>query len=166
MVTVYLSLGSNLGDKIGYLTEAIKYIKKLAGVNVERVSSFYLTQPWQMNSDNNFINCIVEVKTVLEPEELHSELKNIEIKVGRKDFGLNRDREIDIDIIFYGNRIINRKDLVIPHPRMHSRMFVLQPLLELAADFEHPVLKRSVRELVALTEDTLRVTKLNNITID
>ena len=108
----------------------------------------------------------MEIKTVLEPEELHLLLKDIEFKVGRKDFKQNKDREIDIDIIFYGDRIINEKNLIIPHPRMHKRKFVLQPMLDLTADFKHPLLNKSIKELVLLSEDSLRVTKLNDVIID
>lgn len=166
MITVYLSLGSNLGDKVGYISKAIKYIKEITGIKFEKVSSYYLTQPWGINSDNDFVNCVMEVKTALEPEELHLLLKYVEFKVGRKDFRQNKDREIDIDIIFYGNRIVNGKNLIIPHPRMHRRMFVLQPMMELSSDFKHPLLNKSIQELVLLSEDYLKITKLSNITID
>lgn len=166
MVTVYLSLGSNLGDRVSYIVEAIKHIRKVSKIKFERVSSFYLTQPWGINSNNDFVNCVMEVKTTLEPDGLHLLLKDIEFRVGRRDFGRNKDREIDIDIIFYGDRVINEKALVIPHPRMHKRMFVLQPMMDLAADFKHPVLNKSIQELVLLSGDSLRVTKLNNVTID
>jgi 2-amino-4-hydroxy-6-hydroxymethyldihydropteridine diphosphokinase len=166
MITVYLSLGSNLGDKVDYIAKAIRHIKKIIGVKFQRISSLYLTQPWGIDSNNEFVNCIVEIKTSLEAEELHLLLKDIELKVGRKDFRQNRDREIDIDIIFYGNKIVNKKNLIIPHPRMHKRMFVLQPMMDLCADFRHPLLKKSIQELILLSEDYLKITKLNNVTVD
>lgn len=150
MAIVYLSLGSNLGDRVGYIQQATGLLSANKNINIVSTSSFYETEPWQMNSDKWFVNAIVQISTTLSPEELLDECQNIEKMLGRKRSPNNKeytDRTIDIDIIFYDRSIIKTDRLTIPHPLFHRRVFMLVPMLEIAADFEHPLFNKTVEEL-------------------
>lgn len=149
MAIVYLSLGSNKGDRIGYVQQATSLLNAVDGINLIRTSAFYETEPWNMTSDTWFVNAIVEMKVSLKPEELLKECHRIETQLGRKREKEDAydDRTIDIDILFYNKDIINEKDLIIPHKYMHLRAFTLVPMLELAPDFVHPVLQKTISEL-------------------
>ena len=107
----------------------------------------YLTEPVGNIEQDWFLNCVVEIQTEIEPKHLLSSFKSIERKLGRAKNVKNGPRSIDIDILFYGNNIVNTKNLVIPHPLLHERLFVLQPMIDLNPDFIHPVLKKSIQEL-------------------
>ncbi len=136
MTKVYLSLGTNLGDKEKNITEAIKRIGELVGV-VIRQSALYATKPWGFESDNDFINAAVCVETNLTPRDLLAATQSIERDMGRKEKskdGKYHDRLIDIDILIYGNEHIDESDLKIPHPLMMERDFVMKPLREILAD--------------------------------
>ena len=149
MAIVYLSLGSNKGDRIGYVQQATSLLGATEGINIIRTSAFYETEPWNMVSETWFVNAVVEIKTILSPHDLLNECHRIEKQLGRvreKEDAYD-DRTIDIDILFYNKDIINEKDLVIPHKYVHLRAFTLVPMLELAADFEHPVLHKTISEL-------------------
>lgn len=127
-----LSLGSNLGDKIFYLNKAIKYLKNTTRINFLRKSSFYKTKPFKTpNSQDYYINCCVEILTDLNPFTLLGICLGIESSLGRKRPYKFSPRTIDIDLIYYENQVINTNDLILPHPRMHERAFVLEPLKEL-----------------------------------
>ncbi len=145
MVEVYLGLGSNLGNKKANINKTINFLKEKA--NILKVSSLYDTEPVGYKNQDRFLNCIVKIQTRLKPEELLLFLKSIERKLKRIVTIRNGPRTIDLDIIFYGNKIIKIDNLIIPHPRLHKRLFVLGPLNELCPDFIHPILKKSVREL-------------------
>lgn len=149
MAIVYLSLGSNLGDRLGYLQQAAVLIGALEDTNIVSSSSFYETEPWQMDSDNWFVNAVVQISTQLEPQKLLSECQRIEKQLGRKESGVREytDRTIDIDILFYDDLILHEENLTIPHVFMHRRAFMLVPMLEIAQDFIHPLFKKSVSEL-------------------
>ncbi len=149
MAIVYLSLGSNKGDRIGFVQNAASLIGSVEGVSIIRTSSFYETEPWNMNSDTWFVNAIAEIKTSLTPKEILAECQRIEKQLGRKPQTENiyEDRTIDIDILFYNKDIINEENLIIPHKYLHLRAFTLVPLLELIPDFEHPVLHKTIAEL-------------------
>ena len=150
MAIVYLSLGSNSGDRIGYVQQATSLLSALEGVNVIRTSAFYETEPWNMNSEIWFVNAVVEVKTTLSPQQLLHECQRIENQLGRKRCENPKeysDRTIDIDILFYNKDIINEENLTIPHKYLHLRAFTLVPLLELIPNFEHPVLHKTISEL-------------------
>lgn len=149
MAVVYLSLGSNIGDRLGYVQQAASLIGGVKDTSIIATSSFYETEPWQMDSKNWFVNAIVQISTELEPEELLSECLRIESQLGRKrvEGAGYTDRTIDIDILFYNNIIMNTKTLVIPHKFFHKRACLLVPMLEIAQDFVHPLLKKSVMEL-------------------
>lgn len=149
MAIVYLSLGSNYGDRIGYVQQAASLLGTSDGVTIVRTSSFYETEPWGMTSDNWFVNAVVEIKTTLTPQNLLALCQRIENQLGRTrpaDGGYT-DRTIDIDILFYNKDIINDDNLVIPHKYLHLRAFTLVPLLELIPNFEHPVIHKTVSQL-------------------
>ena len=149
MAIAYLSLGSNLGDRVGYIQQAVSLLSASPDINIVATSSFYETEPWQMHSENWFVNAIVEIKTSLSPQELLAECKRIEMQLGRKERSGNNyeDRTIDIDILFYNKEIINDENLTIPHKYLHLRAFILVPMLELNPDFEHPVLHKTISDL-------------------
>lgn len=149
MAIVYLSLGSNKGDRIGYVQQATSLLGAVEGISIIRTSAFYETEPWNMNSETWFVNAVVELKTSLSPHDLLAECKRIEQQLGRKEKITNtyQDRTIDIDILLYGKDIINEENLIIPHKYLHLRAFTLVPLLELIPDFEHPVLHKSIIDL-------------------
>ena len=145
--TVYLSLGSNVGDREANLREAIKKLDDLG--KVTRSSHFYETAPMEITRQPWFINCAVEVETALMPRQLLSALLRIERAMGRRRSAANAKgpRTIDIDILLFGNTVMQTAVLTLPHPAMHQRRFVLAPLAEIAADAIHPVFKRSIRDL-------------------
>lgn len=149
MAIVYLSLGSNLGDRVGYLQQATSLLAASDKISIVATSSFYESEPWQMNSENWFVNAIIQISTTLTPEELLIECQRIEKQLGRKhsDVGVYTDRTIDIDILFYDNLILNSKNLTIPHKNFCKRAFVLVPMLEIAQDFVHPVSHKTVMQI-------------------
>ena len=137
MAIVYLSLGSNCGDRIGFVQQATSLLAAADGITLIRTSAFYETEPWGIDSENWFVNAVVEIKTTLSPRHLLEECQRIEHQLGRKrsDGKSYSDRTIDIDILFYNKDIINEEDLIIPHKFLHLRAFTLVPLLELIPNF-------------------------------
>ena len=149
MTIAYLSLGSNQGDRIGYIQQATSLLNLTDNISIVRTSAFYESEPWNMSTETWFVNAVIEIKTSLTPKELLNECKRIERQLGRtpKEGAGYADRTIDIDILFYGKEIINEENLTIPHKYLHLRAFTLVPLLELIPDFEHPVLHKTIIEL-------------------
>ena len=149
MTLVYLSIGSNSGDRVKLIEQAISFISLCEDISLVRTSALYETEPWGVKDQNWFLNVAVEIKTSLLPQDLLIKLQNIEKTLGRNRQLERRwgERTIDIDIIFYGNEKIETEILSIPHPRMNDRAFVLVPFLELIPDFVHPVLNKSISEL-------------------
>lgn len=149
MAIAYLSLGSNFGDRIGYVQQATSLLGAVNGISLIRTSAFYETEPWNMDSENWFVNAVVEIKTSLLPQTLLLECQRIEQQLGRKrpEGSKYTDRTIDIDILFYNKDIVNCENLTIPHKFVHLRAFTLVPLLELIPNFEHPVLHKTISEL-------------------
>lgn len=148
MAIVYLSLGSNSGDRIGYVQQATSLLGACEGITIVRTSAFYETEPWGMNSETWFVNAVLEIKTSFTPQKLLEECQRIENQLGRKPSTSGyADRTIDIDILFYNKDIVNEENLVIPHKFVHLRAFTLVPLLELIPNFEHPVLHKTITEL-------------------
>jgi 2-amino-4-hydroxy-6-hydroxymethyldihydropteridine diphosphokinase len=148
MRTAYLSLGSNVGERERMLSEALRLLES-PGLQVARVSPVYETEPQDFKNQPWFLNLVVEVRTALFPMQLLTRVRKIERELGRKRTVNKGPRSIDIDILLYGESVIDTKDLVVPHPRMAERRFVLQPLADLAPDLRHPVLRRSVKELLS-----------------
>jgi 2-amino-4-hydroxy-6-hydroxymethyldihydropteridine diphosphokinase len=144
---VYLGLGSNLGDRTEFIRLAIEKIKSSSYFSDILWSELIETSPVGYTQQPDFINCAVKLETELSPEELLNELQSIELELGRKRGFKWGPRTIDIDILFYGDRIIQKPDLLIPHPELHKRIFVLKPLLELCPDLLHPILKKKIHSL-------------------
>ena len=148
MKTVYLSLGSNLGDRKSNLLRALQLLVS-SEITVSRVSAVYETEPRDVAAQPWFLNIVAECATPLFPVQLLARLQKIEKELGRKRIMEKGPRTIDIDILLYGNFILNTPNLQIPHPRLAERRFVLDPLAELAPGLRHPVSRRSMRELAA-----------------
>ncbi|HEX5798375.1 MAG TPA: dihydropteroate synthase [Candidatus Saccharimonadales bacterium] len=145
MAKVYLSVGSNIGDRQKFIRLALKSIADFC--KVLKVSSTYETEPWGKTNQPVFLNLCLEIETSLKPKQLLERLKSIEEDLGRTKTDKWAEREIDIDILFYENLILNDPELVLPHPRIEERAFVLVPLEEIAPDYTHPVLQKTIRNL-------------------
>ena len=149
MAIVYLSLGSNLGDRVGYIQQATSLLSSNEKIRIIATSSFYETEPWGVETPNWFVNAIVQIATTLTPEELLDECQKIESLLGRKRSpeAIYMDRTVDIDIIFYDNIVLNTPRLTIPHKHFHKRVFMMVPMLEIADDFVHPFFGKTVESL-------------------
>lgn len=143
---VYLSLGSNLGDREGHLREAIALLKPNG--HIVSVSSFYETEPVEVTDQPWFLNCAVALETAESPAELMTAILCIQQQMGRKLIRRKGPRIIDIDILLFDDSILDSPALTIPHPAMHERRFVLQPLAEIAPQARHPVLNKAVQQLL------------------
>jgi 2-amino-4-hydroxy-6-hydroxymethyldihydropteridine diphosphokinase len=142
---VYLSLGSNVGDRAANLRTALLRLEVLG--NVVAVSSFYETEPVELVAQPWFLNCAVKLGTEKMPRQLLAGVLDLEREMGRRRTQKKGPRNIDIDILLFGNSIVKARGLTIPHPALHERRFVLEPMVEIAPDMRHPVLKRTMREL-------------------
>ena len=146
MSKVYLSIGSNKGNRSALIKKAIDEIEKKIGIIISR-SSIYQSKSWGFDS-NDFYNLCLLIDTDIMPKSLLINLKKIEKSMGREDIdGSYSDRFIDIDILFYDNIITDSEDLKIPHPKIEIRKFVLVPMLEIADDYVHPILNKTIKEL-------------------
>ena len=153
---IYLALGSNLGDRESFLRAAVAGLSS-SGVEVLKCASIYSTAPRDVLDQPWFLNTVVEANTSVEAEGLLENCLAIEKENLRKRNTGKGPRTLDIDIIFYGNEIIRKPGLVVPHPQFAVRRFVLEPLAEIAGDFVDPVSRKTIRELLAATPDTTEV---------
>lgn len=142
---VYLSLGSNVGDRAAILDSAISKLCRLG--EVAAVSSFYETEPVEFTAQPWFLNCVVKLDTEKMPKQLLAAILDIEQQMGRRRMQKKGPRVIDIDIVLFGSSVVETKGLTIPHPAMHERRFVLEPMAEIAPEVRHPVIKKTMREL-------------------
>lgn len=161
MHDIYLLLGSNLGDRIAYLRDARLHIEEQISP-VENMSSLYETASWGKTNEPEYINQVLNLKSSLEPREILEHVISIEKQMGRERDEKWGSRIIDIDILFYGDRIVDEPDLIIPHPYLHERRFTLAPLDELIPNFIHPLLEKSINHLYCSLKDNLAVKKIKN----
>ncbi|HTV56399.1 MAG TPA: 2-amino-4-hydroxy-6-hydroxymethyldihydropteridine diphosphokinase [Terriglobia bacterium] len=159
MKRIYLSLGSNIGDRVGHIHKAFERLAA-AGIRIRRASSYYKTEPLDFRLQSWFVNCVAEVESDLMPVRLLRVCKAIERELGRRPGVQKGPRTIDIDILLYENAVVRSRDLVIPHERMTERRFVLVPLMELAPNLRHPVSSLSLPELLHQTSDSGRVIRM------
>lgn len=159
---IFIALGSNMGDREGNLLRAIAAIGKLPDTKITALSSFYLTEPVGNSDQDDFCNAVIRAESLLEPGDLLQELLRIEtVQFGRKRDIHWGPRRMDLDLLFYGETVINEPPgLIIPHPRLHMRRFVLEPLAEIAPEFTHPVMGMNVIQLLQELPVAERVTKL------
>ncbi|MGH9628324.1 MAG: 2-amino-4-hydroxy-6-hydroxymethyldihydropteridine diphosphokinase [Bryobacteraceae bacterium] len=150
MKIIYLSLGSNIGNREEALQQALRHLHA-ADLQIRRISSVYETKPVDFTSQPWFLNLVAEAETSLFPIRLLQRTQNVERKMGRKRLGYKGPRVIDIDILLYGGFRVNTARLDIPHPRLTERRFVLEPLVELVPEMRHPVSRRTMRELLPAT---------------
>ena len=148
MERVYVGAGSNLGKRAVFLDQAQALVNRLPDTRVLRSSTIYETDPVGGPPQGKYLNAVWEIETSFSPQEIKEKLREIEAKLGRRRSFDNAPREMDLDILFYGHRIVDQEGLEIPHPRLHERLFVLEPLTELAPDLLHPVLKKTTKELL------------------
>lgn len=169
MATAYIAIGSNKGKRIKNVKEALGRIRE--EMKVEKTSSFYLTEPVELNPVREgfsnrvkggwFVNCVLEIKTDKEPAELLRTLLKIEEEMGRIRIKEKKvPRVIDLDLLFYEERIMEEKDLILPHPSLHKRGFILISLDEINPDLYHPVLKKSVKEILQSLTDIKQVERI------
>jgi 2-amino-4-hydroxy-6-hydroxymethyldihydropteridine diphosphokinase len=161
MARVFLSLGSNLGDRRGYLDQALRHLASAGLIRVVACSRVYETEPWpeqRATRERWYLNCAVEIETDLGPRRLLRLLHEIEEGAGRTRGevapGEYADRTLDIDILLYGDQVVSEQDLQIPHPFLHERRFVLTPLCDIAPELEHPIFYQTIREILAQLRDT------------
>lgn len=150
MVIAYICVGSNIGDRVGYIQQAHKLLNDTEEINVLESSSLYETEPYGYKGQEWFVNAVIKIETNLSCSELLEECLRIEKQLGRtrnSDMPQWGPRTSDLDILFYGNSIISNTRLQIPHPRFHQRAYALVPFLEIAPDFVHPVIGKTILEI-------------------
>lgn len=150
MPKVFIGVGSNLGDRKGYLDQARKDLASIPGIRGLRESPVYETEPVDA-SGGLFLNAVWSFETDMPARELLEHLNQLESGAGRERKAVHEARTLDLDLLFYGDQVIRERDLVVPHPRLHERVFVLEPMADLDPGFVHPILKKTIRELLERT---------------
>lgn len=151
---VYIAVGSNLGDRASLIKQAENSVRKIPGISFKKKSAFYETDPvGSPEPQGKYLNGVWEIETTLEAKTLLDELMQIETSLGRVRKIKNEARPIDLDILFYDDKIIREEGLSVPHPCLHERWFVLKPLADLCPDFVHPEKKKTVREMLGQFND-------------
>ena len=157
----YIGLGSNLGDRAGNLLMAVRGLMEASFV-VNKLSGIYETEPVEIETSERFLNMVAEIHvTSVSPTQMMARLLRIEYLLGRKDKSLNKPRTVDLDILFFGDTQLDSEFLVLPHPRLHLRRFVLKPLSKIAPNFVHPVFQKEIGDILAECEDTSEVKRWN-----
>jgi 2-amino-4-hydroxy-6-hydroxymethyldihydropteridine diphosphokinase len=146
-IICYIAIGSNIGDSLKNCKNAVEILSRGKGIELKTVSSFYKTEPVGIENQNYFINAVAEIKADLSVRDLMHELQNIENDMGRERGVKGGPRIIDLDLLFYGQNVVNDQNLIIPHPEIQKRRFVLEPLCEIASYFIHPSFGISIRGL-------------------
>ena len=157
MDDVFLGIGSNVGNRVGFILAALRKLRETTSVTIVKISSIYETEPVGVKDQDSFLNGAVRIQTSLSAKDFHVQVKNIEREVGRLERVRWGPREIDIDILLFGGQVVDEANLKIPHPEMQKRRFVLQPLAEIGPDVVHPVLNRSMKDLLRECTDTCAV---------
>jgi 2-amino-4-hydroxy-6-hydroxymethyldihydropteridine diphosphokinase len=165
--TAYIGFGSNEGDRLDYCDRAVSLLGLLPSSRITAVSSLYETEPVVDERTNPgqgwFLNGVVRLETDIAPKKLLEVCQEIELSLGRDRDTRQGSRTLDLDILFYGQQVLRESELAIPHPRLHRRRFVLAPLAEIDPDFRHPVLGRTVKELLDGLEDRAAVRRLEPV---
>ena len=156
----YIGIGSNIGNRLSHCRQAIGEIRQFPGSAVTAVSSFYDTEPLEMPDQDWFMNAVIALNTGFSPLELLDRCQTIEESLGRKRLIRYGPRTIDLDLLFYGQRVMKTDRLILPHPKLHQRRFVLTPLAEIAPDLLHPIIKKSMAELLNQVPDHHSVRRL------
>ncbi len=162
--TVFIGFGSNVGDRLDFCDRAVTLLSLLPHSQLVKVSSLYETEPVNDGAapgDGWFLNGVAHLETDITPRSLLAACREIELAFGRDQVHRNGPRTLDLDILFYGNRVIDEQGLVIPHPRLHCRRFVLVPMVELAHDWQHPISRRTMQALLNELHDSSFVRRLD-----
>jgi len=154
MENVFLGIGSNVGDRVHFLAEAVRKVGGLTATRVVKISSVYETEPVGVKNQDAFLNAVVWVQTPIELAAFHSRMKMIEKEMGRVERVRWGPREIDIDVLLYGSHVMNGDAIVVPHKEMVNRKFVLQPFAEIAPETIHPLEHKTIKELLVVCIDT------------
>lgn len=163
MARVFIGLGTNLGDRLNFLRRALEEIRNLRQTILKNCSSIYETEPVGVKEQPRFLNMVVELDSSLSPRELFQHLKNIEQLLGRTKSERWGPREIDLDLLYYGDEVMNESELRLPHPEIAKRRFVLVPMKDIAAEFLDPLHKRTIAELLLCCSDTSAVRKSSEL---
>ncbi len=159
--TAFIGLGSNRGDRQIFLAFGIRRLSRAAYCRIGRLSHLYASKPVALASRTPFLNMVVEVITVLSPESLLQVCREIEREAGRPPHSHKKPRVLDLDILFYDTIVQNGSELIIPHPALHTRNFMLDPLMDLCPEYVHPVYKKSISQLKKECQDTHWVVRMH-----
>ena len=154
---IFLGLGSNIDDRVTYLKTATSLIGSCADIKIVQSSLIYETEPWGIRNQKSFLNQVLKTECSLSAPDLLTFVKEVEIKTGRTERAKWHEREIDIDVLFYDNEIISTEKYKLPHGEIQNRKFVMVPMCEIAPDFLHPVLNKSMKQLLEETKDISEV---------